>query len=167
MLYSTSPSNDARFYLGTKGSNPLIVIGVNPSTATKEKSDNTISKVKKFASINKFDSWLMLNIYPQRATDPSNLHKKINESFHKQNLRKIKEIIGGYNRPTICAAWGNTIKKRDYLKRCLREIYDELKQFGLEWKTIGSLTKQGNPGHPLRLSYELNLKEFDIKEYLS
>ena len=43
-IYSESGKN-VRYVLGTKGGNTLIVFGINPSTATAEKSDPTISRI--------------------------------------------------------------------------------------------------------------------------
>lgn len=61
----------ARFMLGEVGENPIICLGINPSTANDEKDDSTISKIRKIASENNCDGWIMLNLYPQRATNPN------------------------------------------------------------------------------------------------
>ena len=61
----------ARFMLGEVGENPIICFGINPSTANDEKDDPTISKIRKIASENNCDGWIMLNLYPQRATNPN------------------------------------------------------------------------------------------------
>ena len=66
----------ARFMLGEVGENPIICLGINPSTANDEKDDPTISKIRKIASENNCDGWIMLNLYPQRATNPNDMHIK-------------------------------------------------------------------------------------------
>jgi len=73
-IYEQSTDNSARFVLGTVGENPLVCVGVNPSTAAPGTPDLTVSKVMGFASRNGFDSWVMLNLYPQRSADPKGMH---------------------------------------------------------------------------------------------
>ena len=48
-IYDTNEDNSARFTLGeydTLTSKTLICFGVNPSTASPEKLDNTLKKIK-------------------------------------------------------------------------------------------------------------------------
>ena len=69
-IYKTDATNSARFLLGEKGSNPLIVFGVNPSVAEPDYLgglDPTIRKIKMLSKALKFDGWMMLNLYPVRA----------------------------------------------------------------------------------------------------
>ncbi len=49
-----------RYSLTNKGVNPLIVIGINPSTADKDKPDATMRRVMGFAERYGFDSFVML-----------------------------------------------------------------------------------------------------------
>lgn len=62
-----------RYVLKKQGHNPLFVLGVNPSTADDVKSDHTITRVCGFAERMGFDSFIMINVYPLRATDIMNL----------------------------------------------------------------------------------------------
>jgi hypothetical protein len=64
-IYERSADGSARFVLGTVGVNPLVCFGINPSTAVPNAPDGTVARVSKFA----VDSWTMLNVYPQIATD--------------------------------------------------------------------------------------------------
>jgi len=73
-IYERTADNSARFVLGTVGVNPLVCVGVNPSTAAPGDPDRTVSKVMGFAARNGFDSWVMLNLYPQRSIDPKGMH---------------------------------------------------------------------------------------------
>ena len=59
-------SNTERYVLGTNGNKTLVVIGINPSTATDEATDKTISRVKNYAKAFGYDSFKMINIYPLR-----------------------------------------------------------------------------------------------------
>jgi hypothetical protein len=84
-IYEKNYDNTARFVLGTKGNNPLVCFGVNPSIATPEQLDNTIRSIQRISFNNGFDSWIMLNIYPQRATKPNDLHHIFYNELHIKN----------------------------------------------------------------------------------
>lgn len=166
---------DSRFILGKKGKRPIICIGVNPSTATKEKDDPTIRRVVSFSERGdedrvKYDGWVMMNLYPQRSTDPKEIHKNINEELHQLNIAAIEtalENISKHFRPTIWVAWGNLIDSRSFLKsKCLKDIYEASKKFNCKWVNLGEKTKSGNPRHPLYLKGTSEFYEFNIEEYL-
>jgi len=159
-----------RFSLGQDGSRKLFVIGLNPSTADAEKSDQTINKVKGFVKRqSKFDSFIMLNLCPLRSTNPNALPKLEDEELIRlagRNGKAIKGIIEQENAPTIWAAWGNNIKKRPYLFGCLQTIVKIALNQKADWITCGKMTKLGHPRHPSRLGYEIEFRLFDVKEYL-
>jgi len=92
IIYSKSPDNKYRYALGTKGKKTLYCFGINPSTATPEKYDPTVTRVKKVALKNGFDSVVMLNIYPLRATNPDDLPERINHDEHISNSPYAKAI---------------------------------------------------------------------------
>ena len=75
-IYVPDFYTEYRYILGTVGNNPLITIGINPSTAEPEKMDNTMKSVERIAMGNGFDSFIMFNVYAQRATDPNQMNKK-------------------------------------------------------------------------------------------
>jgi hypothetical protein len=154
-----------RFALLVKGKKPLIVFGVNPSTADDRTPDKTIMRVINFAKQYDCDGWIMLNIYAQRSTNPSKLHKEkeFDPNLHSRNMTQIKEILIEFPNHVLCAAWGTSINKRKYLRNCLKEISQSVDG---NWKTIGIVTKHGHPKHPSRLAKNLDLQSFDIKEYL-
>ncbi|WP_353808832.1 DUF1643 domain-containing protein [Agromyces sp. SYSU T00194] len=120
-ISETSTDNTARFVLGTVGRNPLVCIGVNPSTAAPGALDQTVTKVAGFASRNGYDSWVMLNLYPQRSTDPNGMHLKPDPDLQAQNERHIEGFIDG-RALSLLAAWGGLITKRPYLPRMLEGI---------------------------------------------
>ena len=85
-LYVPPFYSEYRYILGTKGVNPLICIGINPSTAEPDNLDNTLSSVQRIAHGNGFDSFIMFNVYAQRATDPDHMEKVFNLRLHKENI---------------------------------------------------------------------------------
>ena len=72
-LYAPNFYSEYRYILGTRGKNPLICIGINPSTAKPDALDNTLKSVERIALGNGFDSFLMFNVYAQRATSPDDM----------------------------------------------------------------------------------------------
>jgi len=150
-IYLNSPDNKYRYALGTKGEKTLYCIGVNPSTATPEKYDPTITRVSHIAKKNGFDSFLMLNIYPLRATNPDDLPDDLIGDEHKRNVQTFMDLIKDDS--TVWAAWGDLIEKRYWLKVCWRDILLQilLNKRETNWVKMGELTKCGNPRHPLYL----------------
>lgn len=49
-LYVPDYYTDYRYILGTRGSDPLICIGINPSTAAPDDLDNTLKSVSRIAA---------------------------------------------------------------------------------------------------------------------
>jgi hypothetical protein len=166
-IYDISPDNLSRFSLGTNGTNPLFVIGLNPSTADDKIPDRTIKKVMTFAENGGFDSFIMLNLYAQRTPYPDNVHDKIDSSLHRENVNKIVALLQFYDNPTILASWGQTIKIRSFFIDCLKDIYEATKKQNINWLKIGDLTVSRHPRHPSRAPYKLGLTNFDMIEYLS
>jgi len=164
MIYFHSKDDKARFALGTEGGNTLVVFGVNPSTAVPDDPDKTIQSVMRHAEAKEFDSWIMLNLYPQIATDFSEVHQECDQSLHQKNLEEIRKILGSLKKYTLCCAWGGLITQRRFLFTCLQEI---TRITGVEnWHSIGDLINGGHPHHPLFLSAAFSLKRFDMDSYI-
>ena len=70
-LYVPNVYSEYRYILGTRGQKPLICIGINPSTAAPDALDNTLKSVERVSHFNGYDSFIMFNVYAQRATDPT------------------------------------------------------------------------------------------------
>ena len=107
----------------------------------------------------------MLNVYPQRATKPADLTQEINQDYHYENLKHIKSIFDKSS-CDIWAAWGTIINKRKYLFSCLKDIVALAKEHSINWYSVGKISKDGHPHHPLYLSHNLKLDRFDIENYI-
>ena len=150
-IYERDEENENRYSLGQifdENGRTLICFGINPSTACPESLDNTINKIIKIAHFNGYENWIMLNIYPQRATNPDDLHKIADEPIIKRNLEIISHNLDTFKESDILFAYGNLISKRKYLKGCLNQIMELLKAKTKKVYII-KLTKEGNPVHPL------------------
>ena len=165
-LYAPNFYSEYRYILGTRGSNPLICIGINPSTARPDDLDNTLKSVERIALGNGFDSFIMFNVYAQRATDPDAMEKQCNLLLHKENMAAFRYILSISKNPAVWAAWGTIIEKRGYLADCLKDMIDIGEELGAKWYCAGAVSKKGHPHHPLYLRKDEKIKPFDVKEYL-
>ena len=120
-IYEPMPDNSARTLLGVEGPRPLVCVGINPSTAAPNHLDRTVATVERVAKQRGFDGFMMLNVYPQRATDPDDLHTNVDLDLHEWNKRAIANFADGRDL-SIWAAWGTLIRKRTYLPGLLAEI---------------------------------------------
>lgn len=159
-IYHSAHNDQWRYTLGTIGKRPLITIGLNPSTATQEKLDPTVTRVQKVALQCGFDSFIMLNLYPVRATNPQDLPAKASPAAYRHNLDAIEETIARHKTPTIWAAWGESVVKRPYLLRARDELFERLGPYRPRWRRFGELTANGHPRHPLYLSYSWTLAPY-------
>ena len=165
-LYAPNFYSEYRYLLGTRGKNPLICIGINPSTAKPDALDNTLKSVERIALGNGYDSFLMFNVYAQRATSPDDMEKVYNPALHRENLEAFRYILSISDHPAVWAAWGAIIEKRKYLPDCVRDLVAAGEEFGAIWYCAGAITKKGHPHHPLYLRKDEKLRPFDVKAYL-
>lgn len=165
-LYAPNFYSEYRYILGTRGENPLICIGINPSTAKPDDLDNTLKSVERIALGNGFDSFIMFNVYAQRATDPDAMEKSCNLQLHKENLEAFRYVLSISQKPAVWAAWGTIIEKRDYLPQCVQDMVALGQAYGAQWYCAGAVSKKGHPHHPLYLRKDEKIKPFDIEAYL-
>ena len=165
-LYAPNFYSEYRYILGTRGKNPLICIGINPSTAQPGDLDNTLKSVQRIAHGNGFDSFIMFNVYAQRATDPDAMEEDCNWALHKENLEAFRYVLSIGENPTVWAAWGTIIEKRPYLKDCLKDMIAAGEEFGANWVCAGKCSKKGHPHHPLYLRKDECIRPFPVEEYL-
>ena len=127
-----------RYVLGRVGRRPLVCIGINPSTAQPGALDPTLKSVERLANANGFD----------------------------ENLRWLQAVLA-QTEPTMWAAWGTLIEKRDYLPGLMREMVALTREKNIPWVTFGSRSKKGHPHHPLYLRKDSTPEPFDVENYLN
>ena len=165
-LYVPPFYSEYRYILGTRGKNPLICIGINPSTAKPGDLDNTLKSVERIALGNGFDSFIMFNVYAQRATDPDHMEETCNWELHRQNMEAFRYVLSISENPGVWAAWGTIIEKRPYLRQCLLDMLEIGDSYGANWYCAGKVSKKGHPHHPLYLRKDEKIRPFDTETYL-
>lgn len=165
-IYYKNSANSARYALGQykdDKAKTLICVGINPSTAAPNALDPTLKRVSTIASAHGYANWIMLNIYPQRATNPNELHQHINDKLHIKNLYTITCILGKFTNADILFAYGNLISKRDFLQSCKSDIVNTIKKRHFKGKTFClKLTAKGNPAHPLYMPTDSIFQKYPI-----
>lgn len=141
-----------RFLLGRVGQKNALFIGINPSRASDKISDLTITKIMGFANRNGYDGWFIVNVYPQRATSPKDLHTRPNKELVKTNKNVIANLVKNFSIDSVIACWGNTIEVRNYLPSLLQDIINNTGLKNLEWRCISKILG-GTPKHPSRHAY--------------
>lgn len=161
-----------RYVLGrqfdTSCNKALICIGINPSTAIPEQLDPTLKRVQKYAqNSGEYGAWYMLNVYPQRATNPDDMDIEPNMEIHRNNLIAIKNLLSNVKEADVWCAWGNLIGKRKYLYDLLlgnkeKDIDGIISLFSgnYHFKAYGATTK-GYPKHPLLIGKEAKLRSLN------
>ena len=150
-----------RFALGKLGDDPLVAICMNPSAAKETAADSTINRIIILSQKLNKDGWIVFNLYPERATD-AGLLDAYNHDLATENIKTIREFLSANSIKEVWGAWGN-----DYGIESLKKGKQLLKSMLLEQEVkvfyFGTLTKDGNPRHPLQ-RYE----KWDItkKQYL-
>ena len=165
-LYVPNTYSEYRYILGMRGERPLIVIGVNPSTAAPDALDPTLQSVERIAHSNGYDSFLMLNVYAQRATTPDDMERECNSALHAENRKAFRYLLGLTASPAVWCAWGNVIDRRPYLLDCARDLCADGAEAGARWFIAGKPLKSGHPHHPLYLRHDTPLAECDLAAYL-
>ena len=165
-LFVPNTYTEYRYILGTRGENPLICIGINPSTARPGALDPTLKSVERIALRNGFDSFIMFNVYAQRATSPDDMEWTLNAELHRENMRAFAYALSLNPRPVVWAAWGTIIEKRPYLWTCLEDMIALGREYGAQWVTCGRRSKAGHPHHPLYLRADSVTEPFDPEAYV-
>ncbi len=166
-LYVPNAYDEYRYILGTRGIRPVICVGINPSTAAPDALDPTLKSAQRIASANGYDSFLMFNVYAQRATRPDDMERERNEWLHAENMKAFRYLLTlAGERPAVWAAWGAIIEKRSYLADCVRDMVTLATEANADWYHAGALSVKGHPHHPLYLKSDTPLEPFDITAYL-
>jgi hypothetical protein len=137
------------------GKRYLVFIGLNPSTADENLNDPTVERMERRAREYGYDGLIVVNIFAFRATDPEDMKDSaeagidvVGEHNDLAILRAAWDCGGGM----IVAGWGS---HGGYLGRD-EQVKDIFRKNGsLALLHAITVTKTGQPGHPLYLKYKL------------
>jgi hypothetical protein len=146
-LYANSSDDRCRYVLGRDGERKILVIGLNPSTATRDTSDTTVAKVEAVARRNGHDGFVMLNLYPVRATDHRTLPRRADARQMRHNLEVIEAMVEAEPAPVLWAAWGVSIVGRPFFLSAAIELVARLQRYRPTWQRYGPPTADGHPRH--------------------
>jgi hypothetical protein len=124
---------------------PLLVCGLNPSTATAEADDATIRKVSKFAARWGCGRLVMVNAYDYRTSDPDEMFRVARQGVtiatpqNEATLRRLVEATRAADGITL-VAWGRRIQPG--------RQSELVSLFGNGTSCLGH-NKDGSPVHPL------------------
>lgn len=173
------PENDPnlRYLLAKKGENNLLVVGLNPSTATAENLDPTSRNIDLIARDHGYDGWVLVNLYPVRRPNPADLPIKEEKEIYWYNIHLIKYLLDRdqFRVKDVWLAWGDAVDSfnHPYLKQAAGYLYRKLLVHDLNYYSIGR-TRKANPRHPSPQSInchlggreEAELLKFDFKHYV-
>ena len=85
---------------------------------------------------------------PPAATNPNDMDKTPDRALCDENLRWLQAVLA-QTEPTMWAAWGTLIEKRDYLPGLMREMVALTREKNIPWVTFGPRTqKRATPTIP-------------------
>jgi hypothetical protein len=126
---------------------PLVWIMLNPSTADEVANDPTIERCERRARMWGHGGIVVANLFALRSTDPKALrgHADPIGPDNDETLRAVCRDAG-----MVICAWGQHGK---FLARAAK-VHRLIKSAGIQPYAL-RLGKDGQPAHPLYLSYEL------------
>ncbi len=133
----------------------LVFICLNPSTATAEFNDPTVSRLEERARRLGYDRLVVLNVFAWRSTDPHvlpDLHDPIGPDNDEAILRETASAA------MVICAWGNHAKlgnRSAYVESLLRRAGTQIYYL--------VMNGTGIPAHPLYKSYDLLPKLWEAK----
>ncbi len=154
------------YFIGQPGKRNVLVFLANPGTSIPGDNniDSTIKKVKKLATEDVYDGWIMAYLYPLRTKDSKELPEKEDKKLLEKNLKVLMALVKSYKIDAVWASWGNTIDTRFYLGDNLYDIQEKL-ECDCEWYYRGTMTRDGNPRHPSYIKSGDEYRWFPVCDY--
>lgn len=143
------PEADYRYALGRLGripasSNSLVVLGMNPSHASELKSDATVNNVVAASAKLGYTGWVMLNLYPERASSSANL-RAFDQHVSDSNAAFIEQFLRAHGITEVLGAWGDL--PNSTIRRAKPAVLQALASVGARIFYFGALTAKGEPRH--------------------
>jgi hypothetical protein len=159
-----SPDQRYRYALwrrwGMEGESvPLVVIGLNPSTADATTDDPTVRRCIAFAKREGLGGLLMLNLFAFRSTDPAALYAEADPVGPRNDecLAYFAQCVAT-DAGRLVAAWGAHGAHRYRSAR----VVELIQRAGARLECLGT-TKSGQPRHPLYLKGDTPFQNFLLR----
>lgn len=152
-----SPCRQYRYRLSRQfgmGDRTVAFVGVNPSIADEAINDATIRKMCGFAMRWGFDRIEVVNLFAWRSTDVHQL-ARVADPIGPENDIHIVNALADANRTVVC--WGSLHKLPLRLCDRVLQVREIVAAAGVDVCQLGT-TKNGDPRHPLMLSYKTELE---------
>lgn len=137
--------------------NHLVVICMNPSTASDKITDPTVNEIIRTMFVMGYKGFTLFNLYPQRATEPKDLpnytkveddEKEVINNYLENNIKCLETfLVDNPNITEVWGAWGGINKK--VLKLGKEDVLNLFKKRKIKIFYFVEKTREGNPPHPL------------------
>lgn len=123
---------------------PLVAIGMNPSYADEHASDKTVNRIIEASVDHGYPGWIMLNLYPERATSPRDL-SPFDPALSAANCAAIERVVAAYGVSEVLGAWGNP---NSTIRLAKADVRAALTRLGVRVFHLDDLTGANEPRHP-------------------
>ena len=120
-------------------------IALNPSTADENQLDPTLRRIRGFSAAWGYNSFMMLNAFAFRATDPKEMERAADPNGPENDAYLLAETA---TVDKVICAWGTHAALNDRQNQ-IRALLKDRPLYYLK------LTKDGFPSHPLYLKSDL------------
>lgn len=139
-----------RFALGhaagsPSGATPLVAIGMNPSYADEQVADKTVNRIIRASVEHGYSGWVMLNLYPERATKSKDL-RPYDATLSAANCAAIAEVVEVHVVTEVLGAWGGLAHAT--IRRAKKEVLVQLATLSVRLFSFDTPTSGGEPRHP-------------------
>jgi len=134
----------------------FLFCGVNPSTASHLKDDNTSKRWNGFTKLFGGRGYIAINPFCYRTKEVKDL-KKVADPFGPDRLKYLQDCFDRADILVPC--WGSTTKVPKNLRHAFGEMLDMMRATGKPVMCFGK-TESGDPAHPLFLPYDTKLIPF-------
>ena len=143
---------------GLGHSGALVVVMLNPSTATDELDDPTVRRLRAFARRWECEWLHVANLYSQRATKPAELDHHLDVTEWERDAWRLALGFTHEADARVVCAWGNHARQRRIaaFETAAIQTSDPHRVPLHDLRAFGH-TKQGQPKHPLYLRGDTNL----------
>lgn len=150
-FWDPNPSSRThRYTLGhaphsASGSRPLIAICMNPSHADEYEADRTVNRLIEASIDHAYTGWVMLNLYPERATKPANL-SPYDSALSTANCAAIENELARHEATEVLAAWGGNLPPT--IRRAKQDVVALLTSLRVRLFSFDPPTVDRQPRHP-------------------